>query len=194
MIWLRLIFAAPICYWIWAIYSNSLGAEPVVKLNIQTGYTGLSFLLFNLLLGWLIWFKNKTLLYIFRPLILQRRWLGIFTGVYFVLHFLTYLAKEAFEFTAFEQIWTKNYLIFGFSAFSLLMILTLTSNSLSVRLLKIKRWKNLHRLVYVAFLLMLGHVFQIEKGNLILLAAMIVPLLALQLWRLLSTMRQRIRT
>ncbi|MFN7905624.1 MAG: ferric reductase-like transmembrane domain-containing protein [Pseudobdellovibrionaceae bacterium] len=166
----------------------------MVKLNIQTGYTGLSFLLFNLLLGWLIWFKNKTLLYIFRPLILQRRWLGIFTGVYFVLHFLTYLAKEAFEFTAFEQIWTKNYLIFGFSAFSLLMILTLTSNSLSVRLLKIKRWKNLHRLVYVAFLLMLGHVFQIEKGNLILLAAMIVPLLALQLWRLLSTMRQRIRT
>ncbi len=191
MIWLRPIFAIPLIYWIWAIFNNSLGAEPVVKLNIQTGYTGLSFLLFNLLIGWIIWWKNKTVLRVVRPFVLERRWLGIFTGFYLILHFMTYFAKEAFEPIAIEQIFTKTYLTFGFVALSILVVLTLTSNNISVRILKQKRWKILHRLVHVAFLVLFGHVFLIEKGNLPLLALMIFPLLSLQLIRFFSFFKKR---
>lgn len=182
---------APFAYWIWAIFNDALGAEPVVKLNVQTGYTGLSFLLFNLFLGWLIWWKNKTALRLFRPFVLERRWIGIFCGFYMMIHFLTYFAKEAFEPIAFEQILTKNYLTFGFFALSIIFVLTLTSNDLSVRLLKHKNWKRLHRFVYLAFLVMMGHVFQIEKGNLPLLAIMIFPLLILQMVRFFSFLKQR---
>lgn len=183
MPWLRIIFAFPIFYWVWAIFVQALGAEPVVKLNIQTGYVGLSFLLFNLLLGWLIWWRKKTINKLFRPFFLERRWLGIFTGMYLIFHILTYFAKEAFEFTAIPQIFTKTYLTFGFGAFTVLMLLTLTSNDVSVRFLGQRRWKMLHRLVYFAFWLMMGHVFLIEKGNLVLLALMIQPILILQLIR-----------
>jgi DMSO/TMAO reductase YedYZ heme-binding membrane subunit len=193
MLWLRLIFAAPLFYWIWGIVSQSLGAEPIVKLNIQTGYTGLSFLLFNLLLGWMIWLKNKTLLNAMRPLVRERRWLGIFSGIYLTLHFATYFAKEAFEANALTQIFTKTYLIFAFSAYCLIFVLTLTSNDLSVRLLKHKNWKKLHKLVHLAFLILMGHLFLIEKGNLLLLAGMVFPVLILQIWRFGFYLQQRLR-
>lgn len=191
MLWVRLIFAVPFFYWIWGILFQSLGAEPVVKLNIQTGYTGLSFLLLNLMLGWVIWFKNKMLLKALRLLILERRWLGISAGFYLTLHFVTYFAKEAFEASALTQLFTKTYLVFAFLAYCLIVLLMLTSNDFSVRVLKHKNWKKMHQLVHLAFVILMGHVFLIEKGNLLLLAAMIFPILLLQAWRFGSYLKQR---
>jgi sulfoxide reductase heme-binding subunit YedZ len=118
----------------------------------------------------------------YRFLHLERRAIGIATGFYVVQHFLTYLAKESFLPKGWEQIVTKNYLIAGSIAALIIIILTITSNNISTRLLK-QNWKKLHRLVYVSGVLMLFHIFLIEKANLVLLLLLVLPVGVLELIR-----------
>jgi DMSO/TMAO reductase YedYZ heme-binding membrane subunit len=47
-----------------------------------------------------------------------------------------------------------------------------------------KKWKSLHNLVHVSFVIMLFHIFLIEKANLILLALLVAPVILLQATRL----------
>lgn len=172
----------PFLYWFYGSFQGTLGAEPIVRINTQSGYVTLWLLLINLLLGVMLWYSKKwpqSLRWIFS----ERRALGIASGIYAILHFLTYLGKESFAPKAFEQILDKNYLTVAMLALLILMILLFTSNDFSVRTLGIKRWKNLHRLVYPAGFLILFHVFWIEKANLTLLAAMTAPVVALELIR-----------
>lgn len=178
----RLLLVIPWLYWFYASFQGLLGAEPIVKLNTQSGYITLWFLMLNLLLGVLLAFKKKWPEMI-RWIFTERRALGIATGLYAVVHLLTYFGKEAFEAKAFDQILTKNYLTFAIFGFFILMTLLFTSNDLSVRKLGIKKWKNLHRLVYLSVFLVMGHVFLIEKGNLPVLALSIFPIVILELVR-----------
>lgn len=180
----------PVFYWTWAIFTANLGAEPIVKLNTQSGYVGLCLLLVNLVLGALIFFKPSWLVKL-KFFLVRRRSLGIFSGIYVLLHFLSYLGKESFEAKGFEQIITKKYLFFGFSAAALVWILTLTSNDLSVRILSFKKWKKVHRLVYLAFVLFTIHVLSIEKGNIPLLLILIAPVALLECSRFTQELRQK---
>jgi sulfoxide reductase heme-binding subunit YedZ len=178
----RLLLVVPWLYWFYASFQGLLGAEPIVKLNTQSGYITLWFLLLNLLLGALLAFKKKWPDFM-RWIFTERRALGIATGLYAIIHLFTYFGKEAFEAKALDQILTKNYLTFAIFAFLIMMILLLTSNDLSVRKLGIKKWKNLHRLVYLGLFLVMGHVFLIEKGNIPVLALSIFPIALLELVR-----------
>lgn len=178
---LKILAVGPLLYWVAGFFFDWLGVEPIVKINTQSGYVVLIFLLVNLAIGAiqsLNWFDIKW----YRFLQMSRRYWGIMCGFYVVLHFVTYLAKESFLPKGWEQIITKDYLIAGSFAASMILILTLTSNSISTRILK-KKWKVLHRIVYFAFFVMLFHVFQIEKANLLLLALMMLPVIILQLFR-----------
>lgn len=88
-------------------------------------------------------------------LVQRRRYFGVAMFVYVVPHLLAYLVKigayagvlsEAAE----PGMWT------GWLAFLLFVPLAITSNNKSVRALG-KRWKTLHRLVYVAAVLTFVH-------------------------------------
>jgi DMSO/TMAO reductase YedYZ heme-binding membrane subunit len=171
----------PFFYWVAGVFLEWLGVEPLVKINTQSGYVILVLFIVNLLVGIfksLNWFDIKYYQFLAR----SRRYLGVICGFYVVLHFVTYLAKESFLPKGWEQIVTKNYLIAGTLAALIIIVLTLTSNNVSVRLLK-KKWKTLHNLVHVAFFIILAHVFQIEKANLFLLALLIWPVIFLQIIR-----------
>jgi sulfoxide reductase heme-binding subunit YedZ len=85
----------------------------------------------------------------------RRRYFGIATFAYALLHTLFYLQKTAIlsdiltEALAFEY-WT------GWSGFLIFAVLALTSNERSVRVLK-SAWKKLHRWVYAAAILSFLH-------------------------------------
>ena len=160
---LKLAIVLPFFYWVLGIFLEWLGVEPLVKINTQSGYAVLTLLLVNLLVGAvhaLSWFDLKYYKFIY----MSRRYLGIACGLYVSLHFLTYLAKESFLPKGWEQIITKNYLIAGSISGIIVLILAITSNNISMRVLK-KNWKRLHRLIYVASVTVLFHIFLIEKAN-----------------------------
>jgi DMSO/TMAO reductase YedYZ heme-binding membrane subunit len=189
---LKFVAICPFFYWVAGFFMDWLGVEPIVKINTQSGYVVLIFLLVNLAIG-AIHSLNLVDIKWYRFLYISRRFWGVMCGFYVILHFSTYLAKESFLPKGWEQIVTKNYLIAGTFAAFLILILTVTSNNISTRLLK-KKWKMLHRLVYLAFFVMLFHVFQIEKANLLLLGVMVTPVILFQIFRLLRYFRNKTRT
>jgi methionine sulfoxide reductase heme-binding subunit len=156
----------PFWYWIYRIFLTDLGADPAKSLNHKTGEMSYYFLMANLIIGVLIALKIK-MPSALRFLYLNRRFLGVITFFYLILHLTLYFAMESFEFKAIEQIYTKLYLILGFSAWILFLILALTSNDFSVKKLTVKKWKWLHRSVYLGFILASIHVLKIEKTDLI---------------------------
>lgn len=186
---IKIAVTLPFFFWIFGIFNDWLGVEPIVKINTQSGYVVLILLLVNLLIGAihaLHWIDIKW----YRFLQMSRRYIGVFCGLYAILHFFSYLGKESFLPKGWEQIVTKNYLTFGAFAAVIILILAITSNNFSTRLLK-NRWKKLHRLVYLAGIVAMFHIFQIEKANLVLLGLLVAPVIALEAIRLISNIVQK---
>lgn len=187
---LRFSYLGPLVYWVDMGLTGGLGAQPIVKINTQTGYVTLVLILINLLLGIMIALWKKWPAW-WRWIFAERRSLGIAAGIYAVLHFCSYLGKEGFQTKAWTQIYTKFYLSMGFCALALVLVLTLTSNNLSVRLLSMRRWRFIHRFVHLAGVFILLHLFLIEKANLALLALLTLPLVPFQIYRLLRFLRKK---
>jgi sulfoxide reductase heme-binding subunit YedZ len=125
---------------------GGLGANPVEKITHTTGWWTLSFLLMTLavtplrkLTGW-PW-----------PIRL-RRMLGLYAFFYGSLHFATYLVLDQFfDWPAIVQdIAKRPYITVGFPAYLLMIPLAVTSTNGMMRRLGGRRWRTLHRLVYVS--------------------------------------------
>ncbi len=88
-------------------------------------------------------------------LLQRRRWFGVASFAYALQHTVIYLDKKA-DWPAILadglllEMWT------GWLALGILMLLALSSNDLSVRLMK-RAWKRLHRWVYAAAVLAFAH-------------------------------------
>lgn len=179
---LRLSYLLPFAYWFYLGLTGGLGVQPIITVNRQTGYVVLFLILMNLWLGVFIrrkWLGPPWIRWVFS----ERRSLGIAAGCYVILHFSAYLGREAFEAKGFIQIFEKFYLTMGFFAMLLVLAMALTSNDFSVKQLGFKRWKTLHRMIHVASIFILIHIFLIEKGNLPLMVIMTFPLIPFQLHR-----------
>ena len=163
--WRLLVFLAsllPLVYMTWAAFSDSLGPNPVEALSHETGSWALRFLLITLaitplrrLTGW-------------RRPVLLRRMLGLFSFFYASLHVLVWLWLDR-EFAwggMLADIAKRPYITVGFLSFLILTALAATSNALSMRRLGL-RWKQLHRLVYVAALLAVLHFIWLVKADLL---------------------------
>lgn len=160
--------------------SGGLGANPVEAITHRTGDWALRFLLITLavtplrqLTGW-TWPG---------PL---RRMLGLYAFFYATLHFLTYLVLDQFfDLTAIvEDIAKRPYITVGFTAFVLLIPLAVTSTNAMVRRLGGKRWKRLHRLVYLIGILGVVHYLWLVKADLrepLIYAAVLAVLLGARL-------------
>jgi sulfoxide reductase heme-binding subunit YedZ len=163
---LRLGIWAWVFYWISGIFWKDLGASPALSLNHEMGEIALILLTGNLLLGILLDLVKPTPTWL-RMWILERRFWGVSSFFVLFFHVGFYFLNEGFELKAWTQVYTKNYLIFGALAFTLLAALAVTSNNWSIRVLKGKRWKHLHRLVYLAQFFILIHLLLIEKADLV---------------------------
>ncbi len=92
----------------------------------------------------------------------HRRLVGVSAAVYALLHFATHLVYEGgTDPSAIPQILhtaiTKPFQLVGLTALTILLVLAITSLHVFVRWLGGRRWKNLHRLAYVAAALVAYH-------------------------------------
>lgn len=113
----------------------------------------------------------------------QRRPLGIASAVYASLH-LTVHVLDNLEWQILWEDLQRIYLLTGLGAFLLLLPLALTSNNASVRKLGARRWKQMHRLAYVAAVLAAVHLFLNEKSSDVRALILFVPLLGAEILRL----------
>ena len=151
----------PVVKLAWLGWNDGLGANPIEKITRTTGYWTLTFLLITLtatplrtLSGW-----NWPVRW--------RRMLGLFAFFYACLHFLTYLVLDQFfDWPAIvKDIAKRPYITVGFPAFVMLIPLAVTSTSNMVRRLGGKRWKMLHRLVYVIAIAGVVHFWWLVKKD-----------------------------
>ncbi|HEY1016849.1 MAG TPA: protein-methionine-sulfoxide reductase heme-binding subunit MsrQ [Herpetosiphonaceae bacterium] len=140
---------------------DQLTVNPIQEATLRTGKAALVTLVLSLVctpLNTLFGFKQAL------PL---RRPLGLYAFFYALLHLTIFVAIDYgfdFEFIALE-LGEKRYVIAGFAAFLLLLPLALTSTKAAMRRLG-KRWKPLHKLVYLAAGLAILHFAWLVKADL----------------------------
>ncbi len=112
----------------------------------------------------------------------HRRIFGVSAWVYAVFHLFFYLVYEGILSQILESL-LKPFILSGLLAFIILLILAATSTDWAVRKLRYKRWKRLHRLAYVAALLVIYHQAAQEKTGAVQTVYFFAPLAILQIAR-----------
>ncbi len=154
--------------------TNNLTVNPIQAATRFTGDWALIFLLLSLACTPLyILFKWRFPLKFRRPL-------GLYAFLYAGIHFLIYVWIDygwAWEYIL-PSLREKPFILAGASALFILLLLALTSFDFSPRWLG-KSWKRLHRLVYLAGILVILHFAWASKGDLFRLSGEILrPLIA----------------
>lgn len=146
--------------WLYEAWSSALGPDPGKVIIDRLGLGALVLLLITLSLtplqkmtSWKGW-------------VLVRRQLGLWTFTYAALHFCSYQAFVlGWDFSRLGiELQKRPYVIVGFFAVLGLLPLALTSNRYSMRKLG-KQWKPLHRLIYIALVMALLHMFWITRSD-----------------------------
>lgn len=157
---LHLLCLIPFAALVWGIFNDALGANPVETLTHETGDWTLRFLLITLAISPLRQWTGQASWLRFR------RMLGLYTFFYVSCHFSIWLVFDhALDITdMLEDILERPYITLGFSAFTLLIPLAVTSNQAMVRRLGGK-WRTLHQLVYLILLLGILHFIWLVKAD-----------------------------
>jgi sulfoxide reductase heme-binding subunit YedZ len=141
-----LLCLGPLLSLIWRGYNGDLTANPFEEITRNTGRWILKFLFLTLAISPLRQITGWS------SLIRYRRMIGLFAFFYAFLHFLIYLVLyHVFDFAAIlEDVAIRPFITMGFTAFLLLIPLTITSTRKWIVRLGGKRWQQLHRLIYVS--------------------------------------------
>ena len=84
----------------------------------------------------------------------HRRTIGLACFFYAMLHLVIYLTNGLQ--TLLDEI-TRLYIAAGLSAFAILLVMALTSNNWTQRRIGGRKWKKLHRIVYIAIPILIYH-------------------------------------
>ncbi len=175
--WLRvlvhLLGVLPLALILFAALTGGLTVNPIQDIEQRLGRAALYFLVASLavtplytLTGW-------------RSVLPRRRALGLYAFLYASLHFITFAAIDyGFDL---REIWRliveKPFILLGLTTGLLLLPLAVTSFDYFIRKMG-KRWKTLHRLVYIAGVTVIIHYAWAKKGDLFTLQGDILkPLL-----------------
>jgi|SRR5882724_4524321 len=115
----------------------------------------------------------------------HRRLVGVSAFVYAALHFTTHLVYEGGIAILASDV-KKPFLLTGMIAFTILLALAATSFNAAVRWLGGRRWKNLHRLAYVAAALVAYHQAAARKIFPMQVLWIFVPLALLEALRIIK--------
>lgn len=151
----------PLGLLVWNISQNTLGPDPVARLEHSTGIWALRFLLATLaitplrrLTGW-------------NALIRFRRMLGLFAFFFASVHLAIYLIVDLGGFWSqiLVEIAKKPFVTVGFLAWLLMIPLAITSTKGMMRRLG-RNWQRLHRLIYLSGLFAALHfLWQVKYGE-----------------------------
>lgn len=164
-----------------AVVTGGAGPNPIEYITHVTGEWALRFLLISLALTPMRWVTKSLVPIRFR------RMLGLYAFFYVVLHCTTYaVLDQQLDLAAiFEDLYKRTYIIAGFVSLVILIPLALTSTKGIMRRLG-KRWKTLHKGVYVASIAAVLHYVWLAKGDQIeplIYAAILAILLGARVWR-----------
>ncbi len=150
----------PLAWTVRLAYTGELGAEPVLESVKASGLWALRFLLIALALTPLRMLTGVAGLARFR------RMLGLFAFFYATVHLSTYVGLDQFfDWTAiWKDIVKRPYITVGMGAFLILTALAATSTDGMVKRLGGKRWRAVHRGVFVAGLAGCLHFIMLVKG------------------------------
>lgn len=174
----------------WAIFvtrNPSATADPLKLILHHLGFVAV------VLLALVLTFSPLRVLFPKSPLVQalnrHRRLVGVASAVFALLHFATHLVYEGGTDPSalpsiFATILKKRFQLTGLIALTILLILAVTSLHVFVRWLGGKRWKWLHRLVYVAAALSAYHQAAARKVFPMQVVWIFAPLAALELARL----------
>lgn len=161
----RLLFIAcsvPFCLLLYNGFTNNLTANPIKEITHFTGEWTLNLLLATLAVTPLRKITGNN------SLIRYRRMLGLFTFFYACLHFSTYLVLDQFfdwnEIV--RDVAKRPYITVGFTAFTLLIPLAVTSTNRMAQRLG-NNWRKLHRLIYLIGALAIVHYLWLVKADLL---------------------------
>ncbi|NVK87501.1 MAG: sulfoxide reductase heme-binding subunit YedZ [Gammaproteobacteria bacterium] len=170
----------PFAYYLAGAYWQWLGADPQEQILHGMGIWSFYFLLLSLaitpLRRWLGW----------HGLIHYRRMLGLYFAFYLLLHILVYLwLYLGWRWGEFgSELVKRPYLTLGIAAALLTLPLVATSTQWAQRKLK-RRWKQLHKSVYLIVLLAWVHYFWQVKSDLnepLLYLMIVCALLGYRFW------------
>ncbi|MBI3970338.1 MAG: sulfoxide reductase heme-binding subunit YedZ [Chloroflexi bacterium] len=168
----------PLALLLWDGAHNDLTANPIQEITQRTGKTALVLLALTLAVTPV----NRVLGV--RQVVPLRRPLGLYAFFYLCLHLLTFTVLDYWldlELIA-QAIAEKPYVLVGVAAFTVLVPLAITSTKNWMRRLG-RRWRVLHRLVYVAAALGVTHYYLVVKADVrepLLYGAIIAGLLVLR--------------
>ncbi|HLA99684.1 MAG TPA: protein-methionine-sulfoxide reductase heme-binding subunit MsrQ [Anaerolineales bacterium] len=139
---------------------DNLSANPIQDVTFRTGKTALVLLVLSLAA------TPVNTIFGYRQALKVRRALGLYAFFYVSLHFLIFVGLDyTFDLELiYAAIAEKRYARVGFSAALILLPLAITSTKSWMRRLG-KRWKQLHRLVYLAALLAFIHYLWLVKAD-----------------------------
>lgn len=151
----------PLGLLLWDVYHKRVGANPLEFATRTTGMLTLLFLLTTLAvtplrkitgLNWLVKF---------------RRMLGLFAFFYGFLHLMTYLVFDRyFNLKSVPgDVASRPFIAIGMAAFFLMVPLAITSTNKMVKRLGGKRWRRVHKLIYVAGIAGVIHFWLLVKSD-----------------------------
>jgi sulfoxide reductase heme-binding subunit YedZ len=163
--WLRLVTHLgawmPLVWLLWAVSTGNLTVNPI---QAATQYSGKDALVFLVLSLAVTPFHTLTG---YRPVLKVRRALGLYAFMYAVIHvFIFTVIDYGLDWSLLKgAIFEKTYILVGLATLIILIALAVTSFKWWMKRLG-KRWTRLHRLIYLAGLLVILHYAWSLKGNL----------------------------
>jgi methionine sulfoxide reductase heme-binding subunit len=141
-------------------FQGNLSANPVQAVEQRTGLIAIAWLLLSLACTPIHTLTG------FRPALKVRRALGLYTFFYAALHFLAFFVWDyaANVYFIWLDVGNKLYIFVGAGALLILIPLAITSTRGMMHKLG-KRWKYLHRLVYLAGILVVLHFIWAVKAD-----------------------------
>ena len=151
----------PLAWLVWQALFGWLGVNPIETLNRSLGDWALRFLLLALAVTP---FRKVTGLAFVAQL---RRMLGLFAFFYVCLHVSSYVVLDQFfDWHAIaKDILKRRFITIGMLTLALLIPLAITSTNSMIRRLGGRRWRNLHRLVYLISPLAILHFWMMVKAD-----------------------------
>lgn len=160
---------------------SSLGVNPIETLQDTLGQWGLRFLVITLAVTPVRdWFNAPWLVQL-------RRMLGLYGFFYVLMHFLTWLILDQGLYWSgiLDDIAERPFITIGFAALLMLIPLAVTSTNGMMRRLG-RRWKKLHRLVYVVTLFGVWHYYWQVKADVrepLVYLSIVLVLLGWRVWK-----------
>ena len=157
---LFLLSLIPLCRLIYLGFNDALGANPIEFIERSTGTWALVFLMLTLsMTPFRQWSGIKSF-------IQYRRMLGLYMFFYACLHIISYVWLDHwFDLSEITKDIIKHpYVLVGFTAFLLSIPLAITSTKAMMKRLG-RRWKLLHKLIYLIGVLAVLHFLWLVKKD-----------------------------